>query len=46
MMDGGQEMRYAMEPTWPEKNRQMSKKLEKINFTRKFKKFDNFTKIA
>ena len=31
---------------WPEKNRQMYKKLPKNDFARKIKYFDTFTKIA
>ena len=34
------------QPVWPAKSRQMSTKLPKNDFTRKFKDFDTYTKMA
>ena len=37
---------YYLQAAWPEKNRQMSKKLPKNDYARKMKDFDTFTTIA
>ena len=36
----------VLSPVWPEKNRQMSIKLPKNDFTTKMIDFNNFTKVA
>ena len=43
---GGQLDALTLDAVWPEKNRQMSIKLPKNDFTKKMIDFDTFIKIA